>query len=108
MVWQLLLPSPLKETSQENGKLEKVNLTFICVQQNETKKSDKIKASILLTCTGERGREIYETFDFANAADKLKLDPILQKFERYCNTRSNTIIMRHKFFTSRQSEGVRH
>ena len=31
-------------------------------------KSDKIKASILLTCIGECGREIYETFDFANAA----------------------------------------
>ena len=67
-------------------------------------KSDKIKASILLTCIGERRCEIYETFDFGNAADKVKLDPILQKFESCCNPRNNTTIMRHKFFTYTQSE----
>ena len=45
------------------------------------------------------------TLVFANTAGKLKLDPILQKFESYCSPRSNTTIMRHKFFTYRQSEG---
>ena len=71
---------------------------YICATESD-QKSDKIKASILLTCISEHGREIHETVDFANAADKLRLDPILQKFERNCNPRSNTTIMRHKFFT---------
>ena len=78
----------------------------MCATESD-QKSYKIKAtcSILLTCIGERGREIYETFEFANAADKLKLDSILQKFESYCIPRSNITIMRHKFFTYRQSVG---
>ena len=66
---------------------------YMCATESD-QKSDKIKASILLTCIGEPGREIYETFDFANAADKLKLDPILQKFESYCSPRSNTRLWR--------------
>ena len=68
-------------------------------------KSDKVKTSILLTCIGEKGREIYETFEFENAGDKLKLNPVLKKFEKYFNPRSNTAIQRHKFFTYRQAEG---
>ena len=89
----------------EKWKTWKSGFDFYMCATVSDQKSDRIKASILLTCTGERGREIYETFDFANAADKLKLDPILQKFESYCNPRSNTTIMRHKFFTYGHSEG---
>ena len=68
-------------------------------------KDDKIKTSILLTCIGDKGREIYETFDFTNADDNLKLTPVLEKFDSYCNPRVNTTIARHQFFTYRQSEG---
>ena len=104
---RLAVPSPFtfEGNLSEKWKTWKSGLIFIYVQQNQTKKSDKIKASILLTCIGEREREVYETFDFANVADQLKLDSIHQKFESYCNPRSNTTIMRHKFFTYRQSEG---
>ena len=35
-------------------------------------KDDKIKAPVLLTCTGQKGREIYET--------SMKLKPVLNKF----------------------------
>ena len=52
-----------------------------------------------------RLRQIYETFDFATVEDKLKLDPVLNKFDSYCNPRSNKTIARHRFFTYRQSEG---
>ena len=50
-------------------------------------------------------REIYETFDFENAGDKLTFKPVLKKFEEYCNPRRNTTIQRHKFFPYRQTEG---
>ena len=68
-------------------------------------KSDKIKTSILLTWIGDHGREIYETFEFTTAGDSLKLIPVLDHFDAYCNSRSNTTINRHKFFTHRQAEG---
>ena len=104
---RLAAPSPFTSEGSlsEKWKTWKSGFDFYMCATESDQKSDKIKPSILLTCIGERGREIYETFDFANAADKLKLDPILQKFESYCNPRSNTTIMRHKFFTYRQSEG---
>ena len=78
---------------------------FYLVATESDTKSDKIKTSILLTCIGERGREIYETFEFTNDGDSLKLKPVLDQFEAYCNPRSNTTINRHKFFTYRQIEG---
>ena len=76
----------------------------MCATESD-QKSNKIKTSILLTCIGEQGREIYQTFEFATDFDKLKLQPVLAKFENYCNPRTNTTIIRHKFFTNKQSEG---
>ena len=78
--------------------------SFEFLQQSD-EKNDKIKTSILLTCIGERGQEIYETFDFTGPADKLKLAPVLKMFELYCNPHSNQTIARHKFFVYRQLEG---
>ena len=78
---------------------------FYLIATESDVKSDKVKTSILLTCIGERGREIYETFEFASEADSMKLKNVLDMFEAYCNPRSNTTIDRHKFFTYRQAEG---
>eukprot|EP00794_Sanderia_malayensis_P021043 gene21043-23098_t len=77
---------------------------FYLVATESDAKSDKIKTSILLTCIGECGREIYEIFEFATEGNALKLKPFLDQFEAYCNPRSNTTINRHKFFTHRQIE----
>ena len=35
----------------------------------------------------------------------MKLNKILEKFEEFCNPRKNNTMLRHKFFTYRQSEG---
>ena len=67
-------------------------------------KSDKIKTSLPLTTIGERGREMYESFEFTDG-DSLKLKPVLEQFEAYCSPWSNTTINRHKFFTYRKIEG---
>ena len=77
---------------------------FYLVATESDTKSDMIKTSILLTCIGECGTEIYETVEFTTASDSLKLNPILDQFEAYCNPRPNTTINRHKFFY-RQAEG---
>ena len=66
-------------------------------------KGDKIKTFIFLTCIGQKGREIYETFTF-EPSDEMKLAPVLQISE-YCNPRKNITILCHKFFTYRQQEG---
>ena len=52
---------------------------YLVATESDTK-SDKIKTSILLTCIGERGREVYETFEFTTAGDSFK------------NPSSNTVV----------------
>ena len=67
---------------------------FLTATESDTK-SDKVKTSILLSCIGPKGRDIYETFHFSNNEDNLKLKPVLDKFTEYCN----------QFFTYKQQEG---
>ena len=68
-------------------------------------KNGKVKSSVLLICIGQKGREIYETFNFDNPGDEIRLASVLQKFSEYCNPRKNITITRHKFFTYQQHEG---
>ena len=65
---------------------------------------ENIKSSILLTCIGETGREIYKTFEFAQD-QAMVLQTILEKFDVYCNPRKNITMIRHQFFSYKQSEG---
>ena len=44
---------------------------FFLVAAESDAKSETIRSSILLTCIGQRGRDIYNTFTFATADDKL-------------------------------------
>ena len=75
------------------------HFNFFLTATESDSKSDKVKTSILLTCIGSKGREIYETFAFAEEGDKLKLKPVLEKFTEYCNPRKNITILRHQVFT---------
>ena len=62
-------------------------------------KSDKVKTSILFTCIGKRGREVYNKFTFASEGDELKFKTVFGKLYEYCQPRKN---LRHKFFTRKQ------
>ena len=68
---------------------------------------DKTKPSILLTCIGHRGREIYNTSQFDSDEDRMKVALIIAKFDHFCHPRKNITMLRHKFFIYRQSEGQR-
>ena len=78
---------------------------FYLTATEKDNKDDKIKTSMLLTCIGQKSREIYETFTFDSADDQMTLEPVLNKFSEYCNPRKNVTILRHKLFTYRQLEG---
>ena len=68
--------------------------------QNRT----KLIKSILLTCIGKQGREIYNTFQFEDG-EKMKFKVVVQKFQDYCSPRKNITFMQHKFFTCKQRDG---
>ena len=98
---RLSAPAPFSFDGKisEKWKSWKQDFEFYMCATESDQKSDKIKTSILLTCIGEQGREIYQTFELDTDTDKLKLQPVLAKVENYCNPRTNTTIIRHKFFT---------
>ena len=48
---------------------------------------------------GEDALEVYNTFEFTTAADKMKVKPICENFQEYCNPRKNVAFERYKFFT---------
>ena len=87
------------------------HLKFYLTATEKDEKSDAIKTSILMACIGEKGREIYETFQFpakANATDpepSMVFTEVVKKFKEYCNPRKNVTILRYKFFTYKQLEG---
>ena len=98
-------PYSFEGNVSEGWKIWQKHFQFFLTATESDTKSDKIKTSILLTCIGPKGRDIYETFTFEQDTDKLKLKPVLEKFTMYCNPRKNITILRHKFFTYKQAEG---
>ena len=67
--------------------------------QNRRLQADQCKT--LLYVIGKEGREIFNTFTFAEA-EKDKLDKLLEKFENYCIPKKNVTMERHKFNTRTQ------
>ncbi|CAB4013855.1 Hypothetical predicted protein [Paramuricea clavata] len=78
---------------------------YLTATENDGK-SDKIKTSILLTCVGNQGREIYNTctFQFVEG-EEMKFKVVVQVFQDYCSPRKNITFMCHKFFTCKQRNG---
>ena len=54
---------------REHWKRWKQELELCLVATEKDKKENKIKTSILLSCIGPQGREIYNTFTFSQEAD---------------------------------------
>eukprot|EP00112_Aurelia_sp_Birch-Aquarium-sp1_P025750 Seg874.6 transcript_id=Seg874.6/GoldUCD/mRNA.D3Y31 product="putative protein K02A2.6" protein_id=Seg874.6/GoldUCD/D3Y31 len=100
-------PQPLSFDGNvsNNWRVWKQELTLYLDATESSDKSDKVKASIFLTCIGKKGREIYNTFTFDSDGDNMKLDKIIQKFDSYCAPRKNLTFLRYTFLTYRQHDG---
>ena len=70
-------------------------------------KPDKVKSSILLSCIGKRGREIYNTFTFAEG-DNMKTSKIPEQFDQYCLPQKNLTFLRpiSSTFANRKSHAI--
>ena len=87
----------------EQWKIWRQELELYLTATESDGKGDKVKTSILFTCIGKKGREIYNTF--TDEDDKYRLDVVLEKFQEYCNPRANITFLRHQFFTCKQRDG---
>ena len=69
------------------------HFNFYLYATESNQKSDKVKTCMLLSCIGEKGREIYDTFEFDPATEEqdpsMTLDVVVTKFQEYCSPRKN-------------------
>ena len=90
---------------REHWKRWKQELEPYLVATEKDRKENKVKSSILLSCIGPQGREIYNTFPFSQEEENFDYIVIVQKFENFCILRQNITLLRYKFLTYRQKEG---
>ena len=69
---------PLQSFSFEGNifqgwKLRLKHFELYLTATEKDRNNDKVKTSVLLTCIGQKGREIYETFNFDNPGDEMRL-----------------------------------
>ena len=57
----------------QGWKLWLKHFEFYLAATEKDRNNDKVKTSVLLTCIGQKGREIYETFNFDNPGDEMRL-----------------------------------
>ena len=101
-------PKELNLDSNENiseaWKQWKKGFQFFLVATETDKKDDKVKTSTLLTCIGQRSREVYYNFTFDDPADAMKYETVIEKFDSHFCTKSNITFLRFKFFNVKQQE----
>uniref|UniRef100_A0A8C2B8P6 ribonuclease H n=1 Tax=Cyprinus carpio TaxID=7962 RepID=A0A8C2B8P6_CYPCA len=68
-------------------------------------KSQKVQSSTLLHVIGDEALEIYNTFEFTQQEDRLKLKVLLDKFEEHFTPHRNVTFERHVFNTRVQDPG---
>ena len=94
-------PAPMKWVGNiaDEWKRWKEALQYYLVATDLESKSGKRKVAILLTCIGEEGRRIFNTFD---EADKNNYAVVVEKFDDFCEPKKHLIFERYLFFTLHQ------
>lgn len=75
---------------------------FLCAIDKDTS-DDKVKVALLLRTIGERGKDIYKTFTYADGKSKDKFDDVVQNFKDFCKPRRNLFNSRDYFLNCKQN-----
>ena len=76
----------------ENWKLFKQKLGFYLEATGKSSKTAKIKIAILMSCIGEQGIRIYNTFSYETGEDANVYETVLGKFDTYCNPKRTSFL----------------
>ena len=98
-------PLNLEGNLSENWRKWKQRFELYLVASGTSDKEEKTKAATLLHVVGTEALEVYNTFTWDSAGDEMKVEPIMAKFEAYCNPRKNVTWERHVFNTRSQLPG---
>jgi hypothetical protein len=77
---------------------------FFLIATETDKKADNVKISTLLTCIGQRSREVYYNFIFDSNEDSMKYKKVIAQFDAHFCPKSNITSQRFKFFNEKQPE----
>ena len=69
------------------------------------KKDDAIRVATISTVIGDEALDVFNTFTWDDDEDKVKIDKVLEQFEKFCEPRKNTIYERYLFFSRGQESG---
>ena len=69
-------------------------------------KTEPVQVATLLTVIGEESREVFSTFtEWDSDGDQAKIQPVLKKFEQYCEPHRNVPFERYRFNRRIQEAG---
>ena len=69
-------------------------------------KTEPVQVATLLTVIGEEAREVFSTFtEWDSDGDQAKIQPVLKKFEQYCEPHRNVLFERYRFNRRIQEAG---
>src|ERR1700721_378706 len=93
------LPPPLKMTGSlaNNWKTFKTMWINYETAANLTDKATGIRTATFLACIGVEGFQLYESLDFAEDADRTKIDKVLERLERHFVGEVNETFERFRF-----------
>ena len=107
--YTLSAPQPLEihdAQAAEKWKKFKRAWTNYALATELSKKSEDIQVATLLTVIGEEAREVYATYtDWATSRDESKTQPVLDKFEAYCQPRKNVPFEIYRYNRRAQEHG---
>ena len=70
------------------------------------KKPEAVRVATLLTVIGEEARDVFSTFtDWAEEGDVTRIEPVLMKFQQYCQPCKNVPFERYRFNRRTQEPG---
>jgi hypothetical protein len=105
-----IVPAPkqlsLREANvAENWRKFLISFNNFVLATGYSAKPDAVKVGLLLSVIGEEAVELYGTFEWINVDDKVKLDPVLTKFESYCKPKASELVETYRFLSRRQEPG---
>lgn len=62
-----------------------------------------VQVSVLITCLGLEGAQIFDSFVFADQGDKLKINPVLAQFDNHFRPQKSETFETFKFKSRRQA-----
>ena len=83
----------------------KVDWQFFYDANELDSKPEKVKIDIFFNCAGLTAQERYSHFEWEEEGDELKLDKIVEQFEKFCIPRENPIVERYHFHKRTQRPG---